>query len=247
MIVILNVLILSLLAGLATGLGGLIVILRKPGPISSGVLMGFASGVMITISFVGLLMESWNVAGVWTAIFGFALGALFIFAVDVILPHTRFGVKEKGVRKRLVATGIMMAIGITIHNIPEGIAMGAGYLYAPAFGLLIAIGIALHNIPEGMATALPLYLGGKSRKKSVGIALLSGLVEPLGAVIAALFLTGFQSLIPVALAFAAGVMFFITLDELLPCAQCSCHEHATGLGIIMGAVVMLLIIGLLGA
>lgn len=244
MIVILNVLILSLLAGLATGLGGLIVILRKPGPVSSGIFMGFASGVMITIAFVGLIEEAWSCCGIWIAAAGFALGALFMFAIDVILPHTRFGVKEKGMKNKLLAAGTMMAIGITIHNLPEGIAMGAGYLYAPAFGLLIAIGIALHNIPEGMATALPLYLGGQSRGKALKITFLSGLVEPLGAMLAVFLLTGFQLLIPLVLAFAAGVMFFITLDELLPCAQCSCHEHATGLGIIIGAVLMLIIIGI---
>jgi ZIP family zinc transporter len=246
MIPIINVLILSLLAGLGTALGGLLVIIRKPGRISSGIMMGFASGVMVTIAFVGLMEESWTVSGMWVAAAGFALGAIFMFAVDVSLPHTRFGKKEKGIENKMLATGMMMAIGITIHNLPEGIAVGAGYAYAPAFGILIAIGIALHNIPEGMATALPLYIGGKSKWKAFKISFLSGLVEPIGAVIAALLLAGFQSLIPIALAFAAGVMFFITLDELLPCAQCTCHEHATSVGIILGAVAMLVIIGIFG-
>jgi ZIP family zinc transporter len=244
MVDILSVLIISIIAGLGTGLGGLIVVIRKPGPISAGFFMGLASGVMLTVSFVALVMETLDVAGIWTAVLGFGAGAVFIFVVDILLPHTRFGVCEKGIENRMLATGIMLAIGIAIHNLPEGIAVGAGYAYAPVFGLVVAIGIAIHNIPEGMATAIPLYLGSKSRRMTLKFSFLSGLVEPVGAVFAALFLTGFRDLIPFALAFAAGVMFFITLDELLPSAKCTGHEHATGIGVILGAVIMLTIIGI---
>jgi len=169
-----------------------------------------------------------------------------MFLIDILLPHTRFGHKEKGVEHKMLATGTMLAIGIAIHNLPEGIAVGAGFLYAPAFGIVVAIAIALHNIPEGMATALPLYIGSNSRRKALKYSFLSGLAEPIGAVLAAFLLTGFQHIIPLALAFAGGVMFFITLDELLPCAQCSCHEHATSIGIIAGAVVMMMLMGLFG-
>ena len=246
MIGILNILVISLIAGLATGLGGLLVVIRKPGPKSSGLFFGFAAGVMLTVAFLGLVMEAWECCGIWTAVTGFVLGAVFMFVLDVLLPHTRFGVKEKGVKNRMLAAGTMVAIGIAIHNLPEGIAVGAGFLHAPAFGLMIALAIALHNIPEGMATALPLYIGSKSRGKALKYSFLSGMAEPVGAVIAAALLAGFQPLVPVALAFAGGVMFFITLDELLPCAQCSCHEHATSIGIIVGAVVMMLLMGVFG-
>jgi ZIP family zinc transporter len=244
MVDLISILVISVLAGLGTTLGGIIVLIRKPGPISSGFLMGLASGVMLTVSFVALVMETLNVAGIWTAVFGFATGAVFIFIIDVMLPHTRFGVCEKGIEKKMLATGVMLAIGIAIHNLPEGIAVGAGYAYAPVFGLVVALGIAIHNIPEGMATAIPLYIGSKSRKKVMKYSFISGMVEPIGAVFAALFLVGFQSLIPFALAFAAGVMFFITLDELLPSAKCIGHEHAIGIGVICGSVLMLILIGL---
>ena len=243
---ILSIILISLVAGLATGFGGVIVVFKRPSKRSAGFLMGFASGVMLTVAFVGLLMESWASAGMWIAMTGFVTGAAFIFIIDIILPHTRFGIKEKGVKNKMLAAGTMMAIGIAIHNIPEGIAVGAGFMHAPAFGLFIAIAIALHNIPEGIATALPLFMGGKSRKTAIKISFLSGLVEPLGAALAVFFLAGFQTLIPIALAFAGGVMFFITLDELLPCAHCSGHEHAASIGIIIGTGLMMLLMGVFG-
>lgn len=242
----LDILLISIIAGLATGLGGLIAVIRRPGQKSSGLFFGFAAGVMITVAFLGLVMETLKCCGMWPAVTGFALGAVFMFAIDVALPHTRFGVKEKGVENKMLAAGTMIAIGIAIHNLPEGIAVGAGFLHAPAFGIMIAIAIAMHNIPEGMATALPIYIGSKSRSKALKYSFLSGMVEPIGAMAAAVLLSGFQSLVPLALSFAGGVMFFITLDELLPCAQCSCHEHATSIGMIAGAVSMLILMGVFG-
>jgi ZIP family zinc transporter len=141
-------------------------------------------------------------------------------------------------------SGILIAIGITIHNIPEGIAVGAGYMHTPSFGIFIAIAILLHNIPEGIATALPLCTSGICRWDSFRVAFLSGLAEPLGALAAALFLTSFQSLIPAALAFAGGVMVFITLDELIPAAREHGHHHTTAIGIILGAIFVFLLSGL---
>jgi zinc transporter, ZIP family len=112
---------------------------------------------------------------------------------------------------------MLLAVGITLQNLSEGIAVGAGY-NTPQFGLFIAFAIMLHNIPEGIATALPPYESGLSKWRSFGVTFLSGLVEPLGALLAAIFLSLFQPLIPGALAFAGGVMMFITLDELFPIA-----------------------------
>jgi ZIP family zinc transporter len=143
-------------------------------------------------------------------------------------------------------TGTLLAIGITIHNIPEGIAVGAGYMHLPEFGLFIAIAILLHNIPEGIATALPLCKGGVCRWDSFRVALLSGLSEPIGALVAALFLKSFSFFIPGALAFAGGVMVFITLDELIPTAREYGHQHYTAIGIIMGAIFVFLLSGFFG-
>jgi zinc transporter, ZIP family len=207
---------LSLLASLGTGLGGSLAVVRRPSERTAGLLMGLAAGVMITLAFVELVNEAWQSSGYLVTTLGFALGALVMFLVDWLTPHIRFAEDEERSASdaHMLKTGLLMAIGISIHNIPEGMAVGAGYVHQPAFGVFIALAIALHNIPEGIATALPLYEGGMAKWKAAGISLLSGLVEPLGALFAAIFLTAFAGLVAAALAFAAGVMVFITLDDL---------------------------------
>jgi ZIP family zinc transporter len=273
---ILNASLLSLLAGLGTGLGGLVAVIRKPGKRSFGCLMGITAGVMITLSFLELVNEAWKLQGFLTATIGFATGAVFMLVIDILIPHIRFGEREtalfekpvkqdvnreasfgrhhhghnrQGVRvidQQLLKTGTLLAIGITIHNIPEGIAVGAGYMHLPEFGLFIAMAILLHNIPEGIATALPLCKGGVCRWDSFRVALFSGLAEPVGALVAALFLKSFSFFIPGALAFAGGVMVFITLDELIPTAREHGHQHYTAIGIILGAIFVFLLSGFLG-
>jgi ZIP family zinc transporter len=273
---ILNVFLLSLIAGLGTGLGGLLAILRKPGRQMYGFLMGIAAGVMITLSFLELVNEAWELSGFWTATIGFTAGAIFMFAIDLWIPHIRFGEEEihsanpsperaaidhHSARRRrfrgglnlpqventrLLKSGLLITMGITIHNIPEGIAVGAGYMHSPDFGVFIALAILLHNIPEGIAVALPLCESGVSRWNSFRLALSSGLVEPIGAIVAALFLANFEGLIPAALAFAGGVMVFITLDELVPAAREFGHQHFTAMGIILGAIFVFLLSGYFG-
>jgi ZIP family zinc transporter len=278
---ILNIFLLSLVASLGTGLGGLLAVIRKPGKRTFGFLMGITAGVMISLSFLELVNQAWQHAGYLTATIGFGAGATFMFLVDFLTPHIRFGEKEihsaetKGgdastdnnpkapskqqrfrrgwfkhrsgpIDSKLFKTGMLVAIGIAIHNTPEGIAVGAGYMHTPQFGYFIAMAIALHNIPEGIATALPLCKSGMCRWDAFRIALLSGLTEPLGALFAALFLTSFQSLVPGALAFAGGVMTFITLDELIPVAREHGHQHYTAIGIILGAIFVFLLSGIFG-
>jgi ZIP family zinc transporter len=273
----LNALLLSLVAGMGTGFGGLLAVVRKPGRRQFGFLMGMTAGVMISLSFLELVNEAWQQAGYITATIGFGAGAICMFLIDILIPHVRFSEAETpapdqpsqqvvmasthpgrhqyhGRRRHpvhtldpyLLKSGILIAIGITIHNFPEGVAVGAGYMQSPQFGLFIAMAIMLHNIPEGIATALPLCQSGLSRWASFRVAFFSGLVEPLGALAAALFLVNFQSLIPGALAFAGGVMVFITLDELVPAAREHGHEHFTAMGIISGAISVFLLSGLLG-
>jgi ZIP family zinc transporter len=263
---------LSLMAGMGTGLGGLLAVIRRPGPRLYGFLMGLTSGVMITLSFLELVSEAWQLQGYITATIGFGLGAIFMLFLDATIPHIHFGEEEiphqdehcligadNSHRQRyrrfghlnhdstfdrgLMTSGILIAIGITIHNIPEGIAVGAGFMHTPTFGIFIAIAILLHNIPEGIATALPLCTSGVCRWDSFRVAFLSGFAEPFGALVAALFLSTFQRLIPGALAFAGGVMVFITLDELIPAAREYGHHHSTAIGIIMGAIFVFLLSG----
>lgn len=239
--------------------------------------MGITAGVMISLSFLELVNEAWELKGFWTATVGFGLGAFFMLALDMTLPHIRFGEseipigekatgqqedcpRETGRHRRqgrhrvhsqitnrpLFMTGVLLAIGITIHNLPEGIAVGAGYMHTPQFGLFIAIAILLHNIPEGIATALPLYTSGMNKWSALKVAFFSGMAEPVGALFAALFLKSFQFLIPGALAFAGGVMMFITLDELIPTAREHGHQHYTAVGIILGSIFVFLLSGLFG-
>jgi ZIP family zinc transporter len=239
--------------------------------------MGLTAGVMITLSFLELVKEAWELAGIWIATLGFGLGALFMLVIDISIPHIRFGEREtpttglilvepEGITQRsrhtrhrmsrhqgraidphLYQTGILLAIGITIHNLPEGIAIGAGYMHSPEFGLFIALAILLHNIPEGVATALPLYTSGVSQWRSFQAAFFSGLAEPIGALAAVLFLFAFESLVPAALAFAGGVMMFITLDELVPVAREHGHQHFTAVGIILGAIFVFILSGIMEA
>jgi ZIP family zinc transporter len=264
------------MASFGTGIGGLIAIIRKPGKRLYGLLMGITAGVMICLSFLELVNQAWELAGPWTATIGFGVGATFMFLLDHFAPHIRFGEKEipgkqekiipadseqpcPGRRRlgrryhhshildqKLINSGLLLAVGITLHNLPEGIAVGAGYLHNPEFGVFVAVAILLHNIPEGIATALPLCKGGICRWDAFRVAFLSGFAEPVGALLASFFLVTFQNFVPGALAFAGGVMVFITLDELIPTAREYGHEHYTAIGIILGSMFVFILSGLFG-
>jgi ZIP family zinc transporter len=233
---IVNIIFLSVLAGLGTGLGGFIVLVRKPGEKLFVFLIGLAAGLMIMLSFMELLFDSLMLSGLFPAAVGFISGSLLLFLLDFVLPHEHID-SEKGVfEAKMFRTGTLMAIGVSLHNLPEGIAVASGYSFSPELGLIIAILIALHNIPEGIAIALPIRMSGVSRWNAFRVALLSGLVEPVGAIIAAIFLSTLPGLMPFALSFAAGVMVFITVDELIPIAHEYGHEHFTSFGLIVGFI-----------
>jgi ZIP family zinc transporter len=241
-----DVFIASFLAGAATAVGGALVLLRKPGVRMYNFLMGFAGGVMLSLAFTQLLGESIQLGGLELAIAGFSVGAFAIFVLDTALPHMHFATKEKGIIDlKMLKLGTLIAIGIALHNLPEGMAVAAGYASTPALGVLIAIGIALHNIPEGIATALPLREAGLSKKKTFVITMLSGLAEPLGALLIYFFLSGFPQFIPMTLAFAAGVMVFITLDEILVATK-EKHQHSTPFGILIGIIFVMILSKMFG-
>lgn len=242
-----NVLILSTLAGLGTALGGLVVLIKKPEKRLLGALMGLAAGVMLGLSFLKLMCEALDITGLHVAALGFAAGAILMSLLDLALPHLHFSVDERGlIPSKTIKSSTLIAIGISLHNFPEGLAVAASYAYLPKLGLIMAVAMAVHNIPEGMAIALPLHASGSSRLHALKIAFLSGIVEPLGALVASLFLGGLLSLvpdiIPFGLAFAAGVMVLVTLDELLPVAHSQGHEHFTSFGVIAGLIITLLLL-----
>jgi len=240
---------LSLLAGLSTSIGGIIVVIA--GKVKERFLdfsMGLASGVMLTVAFLNLIDKALAMgAGYYTVAVGFVIGAVSIMVLDAKIPHI-FSFKEYGpANERLLRTGILIAIGITLHNIPEGLAVVAGYAYLPKLGYLVALAIALHNIPEGIATAAPLSAAGMRRERVLTITFLSGLAEPLGALIGSFMLISpSQFLLALMLACAGGVMTYITADELIPTAHAHGHEHEVAIGLTTGFTLILILTSAFG-
>ncbi|MFQ6086081.1 MAG: ZIP family metal transporter [Candidatus Bathyarchaeia archaeon] len=257
---------LSLIAGSATGIGGVIIIgVKKASERLVGFSMGFASGVMLLVSFISLLTESLKIVIFIDVAISFSAGAVLILILDLLLPHMEFFVKEKGFlesklfpsirwgreelrdRSRWVRTGLLIMIGISLHNLPEGIVVSAGYAHLPRLGLLMAIAVGFHNIPEGVATAIPLVTARMSKRGVAGLTLLSGLAEPLGALIGATLLLGTSpQVIGSALAFAAGVMTYITADELIPIAHEYGHKHSVSVGLLLGIIFTMFLTNAIG-
>lgn len=208
--------------------------------------MGLAAGIMIMLSFLELMSEAIRISSLLFAALGFVAGSMLMFLLDFVFPHTHFAVLEKGrIDGKFLRSGMLIAVGISLHNFPEGIAIASSYSYTPRLGLVLAIAMALHNIPEGIAIALPIYAGGASKRQAFKLALASGLIEPLGALFATVFLFSFTDLVPLGLAFAAGVMTFITLDELIPVAHEHGHEHYTSFGVILGCALTFVLLAML--
>ncbi|MBN2334518.1 ZIP family metal transporter [Candidatus Bathyarchaeota archaeon] len=235
---------LSLVAGSATGVGGLLVLVL--GDIDErviGFFMGFAGGVMLVVSFLQLYVEALTVIPAFQVTVAFGLGTVFMMAIDLTVPHIEFGEWEDKVKdKRLFNSGLVIAIGMTLHNLPEGVVVSAGFTHLPELGLLVALMICLHNIPEGIATVTPLIRSGVDRVKAVGLATLSGMAEPLGALIGATVINslgGGALIVGGGLGFAAGVMTYVTIDELIPVAHEYCtlnHKHIVSSGLLVGMV-----------
>lgn len=245
-------LLLSTLAGLSTTIGSFLgIMVRKPGPRFMTLTLGFSAGVMIHVSFVELLQGGVESIGFGPAHLAFFLGMAAMFLVDVLVPHDYLGQEEhKGTGMRssqLMKTGVFVALGIAIHNFPEGMAAFAGALEDTSLGIAIAVAIAIHNIPEGLAVAAPIYAATGSRKKAFLYSFLSGVAEPVGAGVAALILLPIlsETLLGYLLAAVGGIMVFISLDELVPVARSFGHEHLAITGVLAGMAVMALSLWLL--
>ncbi|WP_461207655.1 ZIP family metal transporter [Clostridium sp. DL1XJH146] len=198
-------------------------------------MLGFAAGVMIAASFWSLLAPAIDMAEdlgqvAWvTAAIGFLAGGAFLFSVDKLLPHLHMGLdtsEAEGI-KTSWQRSILLVLAITLHNIPEGLAVGVAF-GAVAYGLpsaslagavALAIGIGLQNFPEGAAVSIPLRREGLSRRKSFMYGQASGVVEPIAGVIGAITVVSMQHILPYALAFAAGAMIYVVVEELIPEAQ----------------------------
>ena len=238
-------LLLSTLAGLSTILGCLLgICVRRPGPRFMSFVLGFSAGVMILVSFVELLQDGIETNGAALAYLAFFGGMGVMFLIDTFVPH-RYVVEHRSVKQetrqdRLLHTGLLVALGIAIHNFPEGIATFTSTLENRSLGIAIAIAIALHNIPEGLGVSAPIYAATGSRAKALWWSFLAGAAEPLGALLAALILTPFlnQRVLGFVLPAVAGIMVFISLDELVPVACSFGQEHMSILGVTAGMAIM---------
>jgi ZIP family zinc transporter len=233
-------------AGLSTGIGGALVFaVKQPGPRFMGFTLGFSAGVMIHVE---LMQHAIDTLEFGTAHLAFFIGMGAVFLVDFLVPHDYIGQHDHTEKQgKLMRTGLLVALGIAIHNFPEGLATFASSMMDETLGISIAVAIAIHNIPEGLAVAAPVYAATGSKKKAFGWAMLSGVSEPVGAALAALVL--FPVLTPAVLAWflalVAGFMVAIALDELVPAAKSFESEHTPIIGVICGAAVMALSLALL--
>ncbi|MBC34816.1 MAG: zinc transporter ZupT [Bacteroidetes bacterium] len=250
---------LTLFAGLSTGIGSAIAFFAKQTNTKFlSIALGFSAGVMIYVSFVEimakarieLVAELGDVSGSWLTVAAFFGGVLLIGIIDKLIPSMEnpheikkmedYGDNEKHKAKRLMRMGVFTALAIAIHNFPEGLATFTAAITDPELGIAIAVAIAIHNIPEGIAVSVPIYYATGSKKKAFWYSFSSGLSEPIGALIGYLILMPFMTPVMFGILFAgvAGIMVFISLDELLPAAREYGEHHLSIYGMIVGMVVM---------
>ena len=245
----------SLAAGLATAIGAIPVFFKKDiSDKTLDLLLGFAAGVMLAASAFSLLVpaldpetvppitigSSFILDNIWIVSLGVIIGMIFIDLIDKWAPHEHFIAGPEGtVSKRLAATWLFI-IAITIHNFPEGLAVGVSYGNGDiSGGSVVAIAIGLQNIPEGTAVAMPLLREGYSKKKAFMIAAFTGLVEPFGAVIGVSAVTVAHFFLGFGMAFAAGAMIFVVVDEIIPETHTKKHARQVTYGVIIGFVIMM--------
>ncbi len=238
-----KILVISILAGAATGLGAVLVLLfGKPTKTLMSVVLGFAAGIMLSISAFDLLPEALTLGGMTWTVIGFLLGATLMFGLDSLVPHIHIGEGKADVRgdKQMLKVGYFIFLGIALHNLPEGLAIGAGFSASQGLGTAIAIALALHNVPEGMATAAPLLMGGLGKLRVVGLTTLAGLMTPIGTLIGLVLINLSEAFISIALALAAGAMVYIVSDELIPESH-KYHSHLANAGLLTGFLVGMII------
>ena len=223
-------------------------------------LLGFASGVMVAASVWSLLipaMEMEEAKGAWSvfpASIGFLLGIGFLLMIDELTPHLHIGNdKPEGPRSRLSRTA-MLALAVTIHNLPEGMAVGVVFAGAQdgasglslASALAVSIGIAIQNIPEGAIISMPMRAEGNSRWRAFMLGSLSGAVEPIGGLAVVLLASLMIPVLPYMLAFAAGAMLYVVVEELIPEASAGKHTNLSTIGFAVGFVLMMVLDVVLG-
>ena len=243
-------LLLTFLAGIFTVVGSFITFFIRDFKRSSlQFFLGLSGGVMIYVAFVELLPSAINNIGPLRANVAFFGGIILFMLIDFLIPHEYIAerIKTKDQDKQLMAAGIFTAMGIAIHNFPEGIAVFISALANIKLGVILAIAIALHNIPEGIAVAMPVFYATQKKRKAFWYSFLAGFAEPAGAVVAILILMPFLNLsvLSFCLALVAGIMVFISFDELLPLSCQNEGYHISTLGVFVGMAIMALSIVLM--
>ena len=261
---------LTAFAGLSTGIGSALAFFAKrTNPQFLSLSLGFSAGVMIYVSFMEIMVKArealqadmGEVTGTWVSVIAFFGGIALIALIDKLVPsyenpHEMHRIEEmcpekmeeaKGLqsaegKRKLFRMGTMAALAIGIHNFPEGLATFTAALSDPSLGIAIAVAIAIHNIPEGIAVSVPIYYATGDKKKAFFYSFLSGLAEPIGATVGFLLLMPFMSETVFGIIFAgvAGIMVFISLDELLPAAEEYGEHHLSIYGLVSGMAVMAL-------
>jgi len=238
----------TIIAGLSTGIGSIIAyFIKKPKMKYLCFSLGLSAGVMLYVSFVELIPEAFLGIGELWGIYAFFAGMIAIGIIDLFIPdfenphhYKQINGKKMKADKKLMRVGVLTAIAIAIHNFPEGLATFGSTLVNIELGLLITFAIAIHNIPEGISVFMPIYYATGDKKKAFLYSFLSGFSEPVGAIVGFLILMPFLSewVLSFLLAFVAGIMVYISADELLPAAHEYGHGHCVILGLILGMFVM---------
>jgi len=252
--------VITLFAGLSTGIGSTLAFFAKRTNTKFlSVALGFSAGVMLYVSTIEIFSKAndtltnvlGEVKGSWVTVAAFFMGILFIALIDRFVPshenpHEFRKVEDIGVakesidREKLMRMGTFTALAIAIHNFPEGLATFTSAIKDPSLGIAIAVAIAIHNIPEGIAVSIPVYYATDDKKRAFRLSFLSGLSEPAGALIGYLILYSFFNDVVFGILFAAvaGIMVFISLDELLPTDKNYGEPHLSIYGLIAGMMVM---------
>jgi zinc transporter, ZIP family len=231
-----------LAAGLATGLGGLwLLLVPRPSHVVLDSLLGFTAGVMLAAAAFSLLVPALERGSLLSVLAGVALGGLTLLVLDAVVPHVHVRFAERGQGElRAARQALLLLAALTIHNIPEGLAVGVAFAAGgPELGVPVALAIGIQNIPEGFAAAAPLLAAGASRPKAIAVAAATGAVEPPAALVGLAAFGAATALLSFGLAFAAGAMLYVVVDELIPESHARGNERAASVALLVGFALML--------
>ncbi|WZL71814.1 ZIP family metal transporter [Clostridiaceae bacterium 35-E11] len=234
----------SILAGMCTGFGALpLIFLKKITKTFEDILLGFAAGIMIFAASFSLVLPALNTDGIEQVVFGMLTGAIVLAMIEKIIPNINMGqVRNTDFQDKEFVKTVMMIAAIAIHNIPEGFAIGIGYASGSKdTGLILALAIGIQNAPEGLIVSAPLLEKGYSKTKAILFAFLAGIGEPIAATLGIVAGSFCKTLMPFALSFAAGAMYYVVSHELIPESHCHGNQMKATFGVIGGFIIMLLL------